>query len=220
MINGSNTNGFGWDNDKKCVVVEPPVWEEYIKSHKSATMFKNKSLPYFEDLLIIFGKDQAVGRNAQSTTDVVEELNKKGVENETETVGDGLDQNDASLSFAPTHSTKNSSAKCSNPRRRRRRSQSNDYLLKAIKEARLVMVKEIKESTTKLTEAISYDVVVIEKRVKINEELLKLPTISMFECHKANLQIAHDHETYNVYFFTIANDEKEEWVKALLRGEI
>ncbi|KAA8541127.1 hypothetical protein F0562_025127 [Nyssa sinensis] len=80
------------------------------------------------------------------------------------------------------------------------------------------MGREIKESTIKLTEAMAYDVTVAAKRVRINEELLKLPTISMFERHKATLQIARDHETTYV-FFTIADDEKEEWVKALLRGK-
>ncbi|KAA8546828.1 hypothetical protein F0562_003248 [Nyssa sinensis] len=127
MLYGPNTSGFGWNNDKKCVVAEPHVWEEYMKSHKGAVMFKNKSLPYFEEFLIIFGKDRATGRNAQTAADVVEELDKE----------------------------------------------------------------------------------VAEKRVRINEELLKLPTIFMFERHKAILQIARDHGTTDV-FFTIADDEKEE----------
>ncbi|KAA8538094.1 hypothetical protein F0562_027702 [Nyssa sinensis] len=197
MLYGPNTSGFGWDNDKKCVVAEPLVWEEYIESHKGATMFKNKSLPHFEELLIIFGKDRATGRNVQTVADVVEELDKEGAENETKTC-DGLDENDASLSFAPTHNTKNSSEECSS-QRRRRRSQSNDNLLEAIKEVGLAMGKEIKEFTIKLTEAIGYDVAVIEKRVRINEELLKLRIISMFERHKATLQIARDHETIDFF---------------------
>ncbi|KAA8547407.1 hypothetical protein F0562_003729 [Nyssa sinensis] len=102
---------------------------------------------------------------------------------------------------------------------KRRRSRSNDNLLEAFKEVGLAMGSEIKESTIKLTEAMGYDVTVTAKKVKINEELLKLPTISMFERHKSTLQIARDHETTDV-FFTIADDEKEEWVKALLRGDI
>ncbi|KAA8519285.1 hypothetical protein F0562_013541 [Nyssa sinensis] len=218
MLYGPNTSGFGWDNDKKCVVAKPPVWEEYIKSYKGAAMFKNKSLPHFEELLIIFGKDRATGRNAQTVADVVEELDKESAENETKTE-DGLDENDASLSFAPTHNTKTSSEECSSQRRRKLRSRSNDNLLEAIKEVGLTMGKEIKESTIKLIEAMGYDVAVAEKRVRINEELLKLPTISMFERHKATLQIARDHKTTDV-FFTIADDKKEEWVKALLRGDI
>ncbi|KAA8519170.1 hypothetical protein F0562_013426 [Nyssa sinensis] len=127
------------------------------------------------------------------------------------------DENDASLSFAPTHNTRTSSEEYSS--QRRRRSRSNDSFLEAIKEVGLTMGREIKESTIKLTEAMAYDVTVAAKRVRINEELLKLPTISMFERHKATLQIARDHETTYV-FFTIADDEKEEWVKALLRGDI
>ncbi|KAA8541963.1 hypothetical protein F0562_023115 [Nyssa sinensis] len=217
MLYGPNTSGFGWDNDKKCVVAESPVWEEYIKSHKGAAMFKNKSLPHFEELLIIFGKDRATGKNAETAADVVEELDKEGAENKTNT-GDGLDENDASLSFAPTHNTRTSSEEYSS-QRRRRRSRSNDSFLEAIKEVGLAMGREIKESTIKLTEVMGYDVTVAAKRVRINDELLKLPTISMFERHKATLQIARDHETTDV-FFTIADDEKEEWVKALLRGDI
>ncbi|KAA8538077.1 hypothetical protein F0562_027685 [Nyssa sinensis] len=216
MLYGPNTSGFGWDNDRKCVVAESPVWEEYIKSHKGAAVFKNKSLPHFEELLIIFGKDRATGKNAETAADVVEELDKEGAENETNT-GDGLDENDASLSFAPTHNTRTSSEEYSS--QRRRRSRSNDSFLKAIKEVGLTMGREIKESTIKLTEAMAYDVTVAAKRVRINEELLKLPTISMFERHKTTLQIARDHEITDV-FFTITDDEKEEWVKALLRGDI
>ncbi|KAA8547083.1 hypothetical protein F0562_003512 [Nyssa sinensis] len=129
---------------------------------------------------------------------------------------DELGENDASLSFAPTHNTKTSSEECSS-QRRRRRSRSNDNLLEAIKEVGLAMGREIKESTIKLTEAMSYDVTVAARRVRINEELLKLSIISMFERHKETLQIARDHEIVDV-LFTVADDEKEEWVKALLRG--
>ncbi|KAA8547256.1 hypothetical protein F0562_003881 [Nyssa sinensis] len=161
---------------------------ETQESHKGAAMFKNKSLPHFEKLLIIFERDRATRRNAQTATDVVEELNKEVKE-------------------------------CSSQRRRRRRSHSNDNLLEAIKEVGLALGREIKESTIKLTKAMGYDVAVAENRVRINEESLKLPTISMFERHKATLQIARDQET-TVFFFTIADDEKAKWVKALLRGDI
>ena len=41
----------------------------------------------------------------------------------------------------------------------------------------------------------------------------------MFEQHKATLKMVRDYETTDI-FFTIADDEKEEWVKALLRGDI
>ena len=31
MVNGSNTSGFGYDPEKKCVTAEEPVWEAYLK---------------------------------------------------------------------------------------------------------------------------------------------------------------------------------------------
>ena len=31
MIYGSNTSGFGWDSERKVVVVEPEVWAAYLE---------------------------------------------------------------------------------------------------------------------------------------------------------------------------------------------
>ena len=31
MVYGSNTSGFGWDPDRKVVITEKEVWEEYLK---------------------------------------------------------------------------------------------------------------------------------------------------------------------------------------------
>ncbi|KAI9073805.1 hypothetical protein K1719_044252 [Acacia pycnantha] len=32
MVYGTNTSGFGWDPDTKCVTANKEVWDEYIKS--------------------------------------------------------------------------------------------------------------------------------------------------------------------------------------------
>ncbi|KAI9084620.1 hypothetical protein K1719_033402 [Acacia pycnantha] len=31
MVYGTNTSGFGWDPDTKCVTADKEVWDEYIK---------------------------------------------------------------------------------------------------------------------------------------------------------------------------------------------
>ena len=31
MVYGSNTSGFGWDFDRKVVIADKEVWEEYLK---------------------------------------------------------------------------------------------------------------------------------------------------------------------------------------------
>ena len=57
------------------------------------------------------------------------------------------------------------------------------------------------------------------KRDKINEELEKLSNMSRIECHRALLAIARDHEMTSC-FFTLEDEEKEDFVKALLRGDL
>ncbi|KAJ9541768.1 hypothetical protein OSB04_028274 [Centaurea solstitialis] len=57
-------NGFGWDEERKCVVAEDSVWDEYVKSHKGAASFRGKPFPFYDKLCIIFGMDRATGSKA------------------------------------------------------------------------------------------------------------------------------------------------------------
>ncbi|KAI9118815.1 hypothetical protein K1719_010260 [Acacia pycnantha] len=50
MVYGTNTSGFGWDPDTKCVTADKEVWDEYIKAHSRAAQFRTKSFPNFESL--------------------------------------------------------------------------------------------------------------------------------------------------------------------------
>ncbi|MBA0813361.1 hypothetical protein Gohar_027220 [Gossypium harknessii] len=69
-----HTGDFGWDSTRKVVTVEQAVWDEFLKSYKNAAPFKNRALPYFEDFSMIYDKDGATGKDAQTTTNVIEEL--------------------------------------------------------------------------------------------------------------------------------------------------
>ena len=44
-------------------------------THPSGKRLKNKPFPYFDDFVIIFGKDRAIGEGAKTTIDAVEEAN-------------------------------------------------------------------------------------------------------------------------------------------------
>lgn len=37
MVYGTNTSGFGWDSENKCVTAEKDVWDEYVKVHINST---------------------------------------------------------------------------------------------------------------------------------------------------------------------------------------
>lgn len=59
-----------------------------LQSHLKATKYRNKSVPLYEDLSIVYAKDHANGKDAKTPNDVVEELEKEKNENSGM---DGLD---------------------------------------------------------------------------------------------------------------------------------
>ncbi|PPE01752.1 hypothetical protein GOBAR_DD01191 [Gossypium barbadense] len=56
MLNGQNNSGFGWDEHRQLVVAEDAVWESYVK------------------LTAIYARDRATGKDAQTATDILEEI--------------------------------------------------------------------------------------------------------------------------------------------------
>ena len=57
------------------------VWLErmYCKGKLiPSTPFKTKAFPYYEELCMVYGKDHAIGKNAEDPADVVEQLDKEG----------------------------------------------------------------------------------------------------------------------------------------------
>ncbi|KAL4592782.1 hypothetical protein LXL04_005787 [Taraxacum kok-saghyz] len=54
----------------RCGTVESPeVWDAYVKVHKGAEKWRNKPIPHYDDLCIIFGKDRAQGNRAEDCED-------------------------------------------------------------------------------------------------------------------------------------------------------
>ncbi|MBA0785531.1 hypothetical protein Gotri_026800, partial [Gossypium trilobum] len=72
MLNGKNNSGFGWDKHRQLVVAEDA-------SHKEVGQFKHCSFPYYDQLTAIYAKDRATGKDAQTTSDVIEEINVEDV---------------------------------------------------------------------------------------------------------------------------------------------
>ncbi|XP_052489883.1 uncharacterized protein At2g29880-like [Gossypium raimondii] len=79
MLNGQNNSGFGWDEHRQLVVAEDAVWDSYLKSHKEAAQFRNRTFPYYDQLTTIYARDRATGKDAQTAADVLEEINAEGV---------------------------------------------------------------------------------------------------------------------------------------------
>ncbi|GFZ18406.1 hypothetical protein Acr_27g0001450 [Actinidia rufa] len=55
-------SGIGWNGtDKMLDVMNEEAWDDYVKKDVDAKSLRNKSWPFYEDWLIIFGKDRATG---------------------------------------------------------------------------------------------------------------------------------------------------------------
>ena len=54
-------SGFGWDEQKQLVTADSDVWDAYIKKHPLAKKFRTKSLPFFNLLQELLGKDLSTG---------------------------------------------------------------------------------------------------------------------------------------------------------------
>ncbi|KAF7807194.1 hypothetical protein G2W53_039355 [Senna tora] len=64
MVYGTNTNGFGWDDDRQLVVAERDVWEAYIK---------------------VWGKDRATGAEARDADEDLDGLDGVGNSGQNQT---------------------------------------------------------------------------------------------------------------------------------------
>ena len=158
----------------------------------------------------MYAKDHAIGKDSQAPIDVVEEL-------EAEKNDDKLDDihEDVDCIQIPTPG---SIGEEQNARKKKRRIQSGeDNMVEAMKEVTIILVAQLKNTSDNLNKAV-IGVVAAESSSKINEELLKLPSLTTKECHKATKLIACQHELIDV-FLSMLDVEKEEWMKGLINGD-
>ncbi|CAN1232956.1 hypothetical protein LINPERPRIM_LOCUS3747 [Linum perenne] len=71
LLTLKQASGFGWDAARGCVVADDEVFAGWVKSHPKASGMNHKPMPYFDDLCIIFGVDQATGAHAVQPGDAV-----------------------------------------------------------------------------------------------------------------------------------------------------
>ncbi|MBA0553627.1 hypothetical protein Golob_012794, partial [Gossypium lobatum] len=72
MLNGKDNNGFGWDEHRQLIIDEDAVWNSYIS-------FRHRSFPYYDQVTAIYAKDRATRIDAQTTIDIIEEIDAENV---------------------------------------------------------------------------------------------------------------------------------------------
>ncbi|KAL4018312.1 hypothetical protein IC575_021903 [Cucumis melo] len=69
-MRGPMCSGFGWNDEKKCIVAEKEVFDDWVKNHPVAKGLLNKSFVHYDELSYVFGKDRATGGRAESFADI------------------------------------------------------------------------------------------------------------------------------------------------------
>ncbi|KAL8482470.1 hypothetical protein ACS0TY_028589 [Phlomoides rotata] len=69
-------SGIGLNSSTYHIDALPDVWDAYVKVDPTARGLKNKTFPFYQDWLDIFGNDHANGNDSQFYSDAVNEVNK------------------------------------------------------------------------------------------------------------------------------------------------
>ncbi|KAK9274192.1 hypothetical protein L1049_019006 [Liquidambar formosana] len=60
-------NGFCWDETRQMVVADDLVWDNYLKAHPEARLYRTKTVPNYNDLCMIYGKSNGGKRHSFSS---------------------------------------------------------------------------------------------------------------------------------------------------------
>ncbi|KAI4319438.1 hypothetical protein MLD38_033035 [Melastoma candidum] len=212
-----SNSGFGWDPIMKCVTAPKNVWDEYLQSHKKAAKFREKPFPYYEEFRTIFGVDRANGNETVDFAAAEEDINREEEINEN-LLNEGNDiENSISASVERDMMDKVIG-------KRKRKVVTAEEVIIALEKTSSMIEKATDTlgvaiiNAAKISEdAIkSEDAMRSEKIMKINGELKKLSGLTMEERHTATRRIGCDVDLTCI-FISIEDDEKEAWVKSLLK---
>ncbi|PON90591.1 hypothetical protein TorRG33x02_136460 [Trema orientale] len=132
-----------------------------MQSHKEVVPFKHKAFPYYEDLCLLFGKDRATGNDADGLADAVDDIARSEANNDinghdvnnTQPMGDAEADDLEFMSFSQASQIPQSRSDESS--KRIRENGGSDDIGEAIKELALAIAKEIRDSSTRFSDAIN-----------------------------------------------------------------
>ncbi|KAF5947713.1 hypothetical protein HYC85_013670 [Camellia sinensis] len=207
-------SGFGWDDSEKMIWVDSDqVWKNYVKREPDAKGIRNVLFLYYEDWVILFGKDRATRVLAEGPIDIVDTLEKEDQTTE-ECYTPIVDLPDCSLSASGTPCNQ-----CGSGTTSKKKARETEGIAKGLVDMAVEFGSFFKKTNTTMEEIahrIGYAHDLSQARKLVNGELVKLPLNTNDRLRAAAL-IVKDVEMVDL-FFSFPEEEKMEWVCLLLVG--
>ncbi|XP_016692496.1 uncharacterized protein At2g29880-like isoform X2 [Gossypium hirsutum] len=232
MLNGKNNSDFGWDEHRQLVVVEDAVWNSYINSHKEAGQFKHRSFPYYDQLTVIYAKDRATGKDAQTAVDIIEEINVEDVattnihEERNDFYGceANISLDDMNVSATEPQSDRSQGSSTSS-KNIKKNSDASDHISFSFHNAVILLAESMRVVGEQISRSIASDMVIQlkseefqiiqEKIINLYPTLCEIEGLTVDERYRALSKIL-DHQTQMLIFFSLPSSVRLEWVKRFL----
>ncbi|KAB2614424.1 hypothetical protein D8674_041137 [Pyrus ussuriensis x Pyrus communis] len=184
-----NTSGFGWDDEKKCVV-----------KHPNASCKPNKPFPLYPRLCKVFGRDRATGSIAESAADAIENMGLESEDCETSEI--------PPLSPTPSPSVATSSASQPVRKRKRSRNDGDANIVSVISEGWNKAVTEMK----KLGESFTFR----EAKARLPSELqaMGLPYDQVL---RISMKLVKDTDLMGIWT-TLDDSQKPDFIKVFMES--
>ncbi|CAL5339706.1 unnamed protein product [Camellia sinensis] len=213
-------SGFGWDDDQKMVLVDSDdVWQNYVRKVSAAKGMRNKPFPFYEDWLILFGKDRATGELAEDPADAVAAIENEDA-NATTEEGEQSPVEQFSMNMGDDTDYSMSTAEPSDsPKTGKKGARPAEGIPIELSEMAKNLGSFIENTNTTMVEMahrIGYSHDLSQQRRLVNAELLKL-LMSNTQRLMAASMIVKDEDKVDL-FFSLDENDKMEWVSLLLEG--
>nr|KAJ0197986.1 hypothetical protein LSAT_V11C700382420 [Lactuca sativa] len=164
--------------------------------HNGAENWRNKSLPHYDDLCIIFGKDRAQGNRAEDCEDM---SHNENVEEELLQMENDFNEQSEETSSASTM----------------KRKRKFDPFIEGISKATALLGKDLREALTTMSQSLNVEVELQKKTSMVTSEILKIPSMDQRDKLKASRKIMCEPEEV-LTFWNFEGEERETFVKLML----
>ncbi|GMQ11512.1 hypothetical protein CsSME_00054127 [Camellia sinensis var. sinensis] len=200
------------------------VWLNYVRRVPNAKRIRNRPFLFYEDWLIIFGKDRANGELAEDHADAVATMGKKDANATTEKRDEShveqfsMNMGDMDYSLSTSSNVPNRANSTKIRKKQRRHAEGIPTKLSKMAKNLGSFIENTNTTMVEIAHRIGYSHNLSQQKRLVNAELLKLQ-MSNTQRLMAALMIVKGDDKVDL-FFSLDDNDKIEWVYLLLEGHI